>query len=179
MTIRVCAGLMLCAMTFAGARASASLPPVQIGGTIPGVAQLSLNPSGGTFSYPAADGYAATLVYGSSNAPAGTIAKLQTIPNFALSLLPAQAPPGMVRMAYELTLTSDVTFAKWNGLLSSVSIPSSLTAGTSFADYAYDLSAAVALGFDPGTVSGATVSFPAGRPSTTLLARHTYLMRLT
>ena len=88
-------------------------------------------------------------------------------------------PPGTMLIAYELTLSQDVTFTVWNGFLSSVVLAQALQpSGHTFSDYGYDLTLAVAEGSDPGTLSGSTVTFPAGRFAVTLRANHTYLMVL-
>lgn len=138
---------------------------------------VAVSQNGGNLAYPAGDGYAAAILTSSNDAPAGTIATLTTITNPPTSLAPMDPPPGTRLVAYELTLNQTVTFKVWNGFVSSVSLPTSVQpAGHAFADYGYDLTVGVASGSDPGTVSGSTVTFPAGRFAVTLKANHIYAM---
>jgi hypothetical protein len=165
-----------CAMFLASCAASAA-PPASP--SVSTSASVTLQPTGGTLTYPAGGGYTATFAYSSNNASSGVVATVTTITNPPSSLVPMDPPAGTTLIAYELTLNSDVTFTIWNGFLSSVVLPQSIQpAGHTFSDYGYDLTLGVASGSDPGTVSGSTVTFPAGRLSVTLRANHTYLMVL-
>ncbi len=167
----------LCALSVASCAPRATLPstaPVTVS------ASTTLQQTGGTLTYPAAGGYTATFSYSSNNAAAGIGATVTTITNPPASLVTMGPPPGAMLIAFELTLDKDVTFTTWNGFLSSVLLPPSIQpSGHTLSDYGYDLNLGVASGSDPGTVSGSTVSFPAGRLPVTLRANHTYLMVLT
>jgi hypothetical protein len=142
-------------------------------------ATATVQATGGTITYPGGGGFTTSFAYSANNAPSGTTATVTTITNPQVSLVPMDPPPGAMLIAYELTLNNDVKFNVWNGFLSSVVLPQAFQQpGNTFADYGYDLPVGVASGSDPGTVSGSTVSFPAGRFPVTLRANHTYLMVL-
>ena len=168
--------LAVCATAIASCAPGAS-PPSDTSVTVS--ASATLEPAGGTLTYPAGGGYTASFAYGANNAPAGTIANVTAITNPPASIVPMDPPSGTMLVAYELTLNQAVTFTVWNGFISSVTLPQSIQpSGHTFSDYGYDLTLGVASGSDPGTVNGSVVSFPAGRPPVTLLANHTYLMVL-
>jgi len=175
-SLRMILAAAICAFCVASCAPSAA---PSIGAPVRVSANAALQPAGATLTYPDSGGYTATFVYGSNNAPSGTVATITTITNPPASLIPMDRPPGTMLIAYELTLNEDVRFTVWNGFLSSVTLPQSIRpSGRSFADYGFDLTLGVASGSDPGTVSGSIVSFPAGRLPVTLVANHTYLMVL-
>jgi hypothetical protein len=136
-------------------------------------ATAAIVPGGGSLSFPAAGGYAASFVYSANNA-VGVTATLTTLPPPPVS----GAPPGTELAAFELTLSGSVTFAQWSELPSSIMIPPVVpTAGHSFGAYGYDLTTGVAEGWNPGTVAGTTITFGPGLGPVTLTG-HTYLMIL-
>jgi hypothetical protein len=170
-------GRFIIVAALCGGCAPSALAPANVSATTS--ATVALQAAGGTLTYPAADGFTTTFAYSSNNASPGTTVTATTITNPQESLVPMDPPSGAMPIAYEMTLNHYVKFTVWNGFLSSVVLPQALVRpANTFADYGYDLSVGVASGKDPGTLSGSTVSFPAGRLAVTLQANHRYLMIL-
>jgi hypothetical protein len=138
----------------------------------------TIQPSGGILQFPSADGYGGSFVYSSNDAPVATTAHLATttatVPN-----RPGPPPPGTVLVSFEFQLTNSVRFSKWNSLLTTISVPSTVpTAGHAFAEYGYDLTAQTQLGWNAGVINGTTIAFPTGLLPVTLTT-HRYLYMLT
>ena len=137
----------------------------------------AIEPSGGTVQFPLADGYGGSFVYSSNDAPVATTAKLTTttasVPN-----RPGPPPPGTILVSFEFQLTNRVRFSKWNSLLTTISVPSTVpTSGHAFAEYGYDLTTRTQLGWNPGVINGTTIAFPTGLLPVTLTT-HRYLYAL-
>jgi hypothetical protein len=137
----------------------------------------TIEPSGGTLQFPLADGYGGSFVYSANDARVATSAQLTTttatVPN-----RPGPPPPGTILVSFEFHLTNSVRFSKWNSLLTTISLPSTVpTAGNTFAEYGYDLTAQTQLGWNPGVISGTTIAFPTGLLPVTLTT-HRYLYTL-
>jgi hypothetical protein len=137
----------------------------------------TIEPSGGTLQFPLADGYGGSFVYSSNDAPVATTAELTTttatVPN-----RPGPPPPGTILVSFEFQLTNSVRFSKWNSLLTTISLPSTVpTAGHAFAEYGYDLTAQTQLGWNPGVINGTTIAFQTGLLPVTLTT-HRYLYTL-
>lgn len=146
----------------------------------PRSANVAISASGGTVNFPDVAGYGGTFVYSSNDASSAAAATVVTIDKPGVSLIPGQAPPGTVLAGFEFMLNQSVTFTNWYRLLTTITIPSATAAnGRTFSEYGYDVTAGVAEGYNPGTVSGTTISFGAGFGPVTLLANHTYLIILT
>ena len=130
-------------------------------------------------NFPNIDGYGGTFVYSSNNATGTTNATAVTIVKPSASLVPGQAPPGKMLVAFELTLNQNVTFADWYSLLTTITIPADVsTSGRALNEYGYDLTAGVAEGYNLGTVNGSTISFGGGLGPVTLLGSDTQLVVL-
>jgi hypothetical protein len=136
-----------------------------------------IEPAGGVVQFPTADGYGGSFVYSSNDASGATTARIATttatVPN-----RPGPPPPGTILASFEFQLTANVTFSKWYSLLTTISVPSTLpTAGRTFAEYGYDLTARTQLGWNPGVANGTTIEFPMGLGPVTLTTHH-YLYTL-
>jgi hypothetical protein len=144
-------------------------------------ANVAIAPAGGTVTFPSVGGFGGTFVYSANNATAGmATATITTIDGTAASLIPGQLPPGKMLAAFEFELNQSVTFIDWYRLLTTITIPSSITpGGHTFSEYGYDLKNAVAEGSNPGIINGWTISFAPGPGPVTLLANHTYLLVLS
>ncbi len=141
-------------------------------------ASAAIAPGGGTITWPVAGGYGGAFIYSANNATASVPVTLSTS-TYPVSQLTSQSVPGTPLASFELTLPQSVTFANWQGLLTSITIPPTLsTAGHTFDEYGFDLTANVASGYNPGTVVGTTIDFSVSATSVTL-ANHTYLLVLT
>ena len=140
---------------------------------------VPLSSSGGSIVFPSTFGYGGSFVYSANDAAVGTTARIAVINAPSANLLPGQAPSGNLLVAFELTLGQSVTFAKWYRLLTTITIPPSVsTAGRAFSEYGYDVTKGVAEGSNPGTVNGTTSLFNPGLGPVMLLANHTYLIVL-
>jgi hypothetical protein len=138
----------------------------------------AISTAGGTITFPAAAGYGGAFEYSANNA-AGIVSVALVTTTSEIAELTSQSIPGTPLAAFEFTLSQSVTFQDWQGLLTTITIPRGIaTAGRTFDEYGYDLTANTADGFNPGTVNGQTISFTVSSGSVTL-QNHRYLLVLT
>jgi hypothetical protein len=88
----------------------------------------TIEPSGGTLQFPLADGYGGSFVYSSNDAPVATTAELTTT-TAAVPNRPGPPPPGTILASFEFQLTNSVRFSKWNSLLTTIRLPSTVADG--------------------------------------------------
>jgi hypothetical protein len=140
----------------------------------------TIQPAGGVLSFPAAGGYGGTFVYSSNTASVPVSATMTTSAEPA-GTLPLPAPPGTVLAAYTLTLSQTVTFTAWHSLLSTITLPSSVSmVSHTFSEYGYDVTptGVIGMGSNPGTMNSQSISFGDGIGDVTLEGNHTYLIVL-
>lgn len=141
---------------------------------------MAISALGGALRFPSVAGYGGTFVYSANNASSAATATIVTVDQPGASLIPGQTPPGTELVGFELTLNENVTFTNWYRMLTTIVIPSAPSPdGGTFSEYVYDVTAGIAEGSNPGTLSGTTISFGIGLGPVTLLANHTYLIILT
>lgn len=172
------AALFLLAPLAAGGCGGAG-PSVAAHTTLTASSHEHLSAGGGSLAFPALAGYGASFAYTANNAAGGASAGVVTTVNPVLTYPAGNTPPGTVLAAFDFTLDRSVTFRGWNRLPSAVTIPAGLAvAGHTLEIVGFDRTTNVAIGINPGSVAGTTVTFSPGLGPVTLTP-HTFEFVLT